>query len=348
MKGRLNREQRLFFTEQMSLLLLAGVPIVSSLSLLMRSAKKRSLRDFLVFLQQGVESGASISSLLMRYPRSFSSLYVALVEVGEVSGKLPAMFQYLAEIERDRITALKAIRKALIYPLMVMIVAIAVLLFILIAVVPTFESLYQSGGVELPVITQRVLSFSQFLLSEDGLWLVVYLFLSIISVLFLFRRQGRFRYCVDSLSLRIPLIGPLLLVNFNAGFSQILGVLIASGVPLVKGVALYQRALSNFYLKEQLTVLRGSLEKGSGLSQTAKESGIFTDVALTLISVGEVSGTLVKVLDRSGQYHRDIVAQRVDTLVALIDPLSLLFIGGIVGIILVALYLPMFNMGMAI
>lgn len=348
MKGRLRREDRLFFTEQMALLLAAGVSIIPALELLINSAKKRSLRDFLIILKEGVKAGSSISSVLIRCKSSFSTLYIALVEVGEVSGKLPEMFSYLGAIERDRLSALKSIRKALMYPMIVIVVAIGVLLFILIAVVPTFEMLYQSSGVELPIITQRVLAFSRFLLSKRGGWVLIYLILFIVSMRIVLRRSDYLRNQIDRKILKIPMVGELLLTSFNAGFSQVVGVMLASGIPLVKAIQLYEMGVANTHVKQQLVSLRAALERGDSFYSVAKTQNIFSDVALTLISVGEVSGKLVAVLDRSGSYHADIVTQKVDAFIALIDPLSLLFIGGIVGVILVALYLPMFSMGMAI
>lgn len=348
MKGRLRREDRLFFTEQMALLLAAGVSIIPALELLINSAKKRSLRDFLIILKEGVKAGSSISSVLIRCKSSFSILYIALVEVGEVSGKLPEMFSYLGAIERDRLSALKSIRKALMYPMIVIVVAIGVLLFILIAVVPTFEMLYQSSGVELPIITQRVLAFSRFLLSERGGWALMYLILFIVLMRIVLRRSDHLRNQIDRKILKVPMVGELLLTSFNAGFSQVVGVMLASGIPLVKAIQLYEMGVVNTHIKRQLVSLRAALERGDSFYSVAKTQNIFSDVALTLISVGEVSGKLVAVLNRSGSYHADIVTQKVDAFIALIDPLSLLFIGGIVGVILVALYLPMFSMGMAI
>lgn len=348
MRGRLKREDRLFFTEQMALLLAAGVAIIPALELLLNAAKKRSVKEFLNTLKIEVRSGASISSVLGAYQNSFSTLYVALVAVGEVSGKLPAMFSYLGAIERERLSARKSIRKAMMYPLIVVVVAVGVLLFILIAVVPTFEMLYQSGGVELPVITQRVLGVSRFLLSEQGVWLVVYIVFFFLLIRWLFRRSQRIRYWVDRRLLKVPLVGSLFLTSFNASFAQVVSVMLASGIPLVRSIELYEKGVTNSYIKARLSDLRLRLERGDSFYRVAQKQSVFSDVSLTLISVGEVSGRLVEVLERSGTYHADIVTQKVDAFIALIDPLSLLFIGGIVGVILVALYLPMFNMGMAI
>lgn len=347
-KVRLKREDRLFFTEQMSLLLVTGVSIVPAIELLINSAKKQSLRSFLERLRSGVQSGVSISSTLADFKGSFSPLYVALITVGETTGKLPVMFHYLGEIERQRLMALKSIQKALIYPIMVIVVAMGVVLFILIAVVPTFEMLYQSGGVELPVMTQKVLALSQYLLSRKGLWLLFYLVVLCWYFRVLLRREGAFRYWFDQKILGMPLIGSIFYASFNASFSQIVGVMIGSGITLVRSIELYEAGVQNRYIRQKLEELRLSLVRGDSFYTVAKKSGIFTDVTLALISVGEVSGTLVMVLERSGQYHADRVGQRVESFIALIDPLSLVLIGGMVGVILVALYLPMFNMGMAI
>lgn len=345
---RLKREERLFFTEQLSLLLSAGVSLVPALTLLIDSAKRRSLRDFLVVLKGEVESGVPISSVLIQFKNTFSPLYVALVAVGEVSGKLPVIFEYLGEIERNRLEALKSIRKALIYPAMVIVVALGVLVFILTTVVPTFEALYQSGGVELPVITQKVLALSKFLLSRDSMLWGIYVAVGCWVCREVFRRWGKVRIWVDQKLLRLPFVGSLFIASFNASFTQIVGVMIGAGIPLVKGIYLYEEGVLNLYIKQRLQLLRLSLERGDSFYESAQKSEIFSNVTLTFISVGEVSGSLVLVLERAGKYHADIVKQRVEAFIALVDPLSLVLIGGIVGIILVALYLPMFNMGMAI
>lgn len=268
--------------------------------------------------------------------------------MGEISGKLPLIFDYLGQMERARLKALKSIQKALIYPIVVLIVAIVVLLFILMVIVPTFELLYQSGGVELPKVTQKVLALSQFLLSRSGMWLLFYLLLLLGGLRFFYRRESGFRYRLDGYVLRMPLIGPILLASFNARFSQVVGMMLGAGIPLVKSIELYSAGLNNQYIQKQLRALIEALKRGDSLYNVAKSSQLFTAVALTLISVGEMSGTLVTVLERSGQYHTDIVMQRVEAFIALIDPLSLLLIGGVVGVILIALYLPLFTLGMAI
>lgn len=345
---RLKKIDRLFFTEQIALLLLAGVPIISALELLLASSNKRSLKYIIEKLKMQVASGASISSVLQSFPKSFSPLYVALVGIGEVSGKLSEMFNYLAKIEKKRLEAAAKIQKALIYPFMVLLVAVAVLLFILIAVVPTFEMLYQSSGAELPPVTQKVIDISHFLLSSRGRNLLFILLGGILFIRRLYRRRGRFRYFIDRIFLKIPMLSAIFLASFNASFAEVLSVLIRSGVPLVKGIELYGRGVENTFIFERLTLMSEDLKKGGSFQRSAQDSQIFSNVSLTLISVGEVSGSLGRVLERSGEYHSEVVDKKVDTLISLLDPLSMLVIGLLVGVILIALYLPMFSMGSAI
>lgn len=345
---RLKRVDRLFFTEQIALLLLAGVPIIPALELLLQSNSKRSLKGVIEKLKVKVSKGASISSVLSLFPRSFPSLYIALVEVGEVSGKLSEVFSYLASIEKKRLQAFAAIQKALIYPVMVLLVAVAVLVFILIAVVPTFEQLYQSSGAELPQITQSVIGASHFLLSSHGRNLLLVLLGMMWLVRRLYRRKRRFRYWVDCLLLKVPVLGDIFLESFNASFSEVLSVLIRSGVPLVKGIGLYQQGVENVFISERLDLMCIDLKKGESFQKCAKESRLFSKVSLALISVGEMGGSLGVVLDKSAEYHSDMVSKKVEALIALLDPLSMVLIGLLVGVILIALYLPMFNMGAAI
>lgn len=345
---KLSWQDQYFFTEQMSLLLDAGVAIVPALMLLEKSAKRRRLKQFLQFLKEGVTKGSAISLILKQFPNTFNALYVAMIQIGEESGKLPAIFLYLAEMAEKQEASRKEIRKALLYPLIVLVVAVVILAFIMIAVVPTFESLYQSSGMELPVITRHVMSMSRFLASEKG----VYLWVGMITILFLlrmiYRRKGRLRYRFDRVVLRIPIVGNLLQADFNAHFGAILSMMLASGVQLVPAIALFEKSIHNLYCKSVLQDMHERLVEGKSLSDSIESEQLFSDVAKTLMAVGEVSGRLDHVLNKSGQYHADIVDDRVSRLIALIDPLSLVFIGGIVGVILIALYLPMFSMGMAL
>ena len=348
MKIRISRVERLFFTEQISLLLSAGVSVVPALTLLLDASQGRGMQRLLTDLKREVESGVPISSYLRKRTLIFSPLYVALIEVGEISGKLPETFAYLAIIERRRLDALRSIRKAVTYPLMVLGVSFAVLFFILIAVVPTFESLYASSGTPLPLMTRRVIAFSDFLLSQQGAMSFVGGIFVILFLRYCYRRKGRFRQRIDRQMLKLPIFGVIFQCDFNAGFSQVIGMMLGAGVPLIRAIAYYRAGLSNLYLQSQLSTMEMALKQGRSFHEVAQAANIFTDVALAMIAVGEVSGTLVPVFDSSANYHAERTKARVEGLIALIDPVSLVFIGAGVGVILVALYLPLFSIGTAL
>lgn len=345
---KLKWKDRYFFTEQMAMLLDAGVVMLPALELLEKNAKGRLLKLFLRILRENVVKGHSISFTLTLFKGSFTDLYIAMVRIGEESGQLPQMLIYLAQMEEARQAARQSIQKAIIYPLMVLIVAVSIVIFIMIAVVPTFESLYSSSRMELPILTQKVMAVSAFIASRQGIYFGVSVLVSIFLLKSMYRRSVTIRYSFDRFMLNTPLFGDILRHDFNAKTSDILAIMLKSGVPLVKSLTLYEASVVNSDLRNRLQGMRMALTQGQSLFHTAQSSGAFTEVFLTLVSVGEMSGGLESVLEKSGHYHRDLVERRVTLLISLIDPLSLVFIGGIVGVILIALYLPMFSMGMTL
>ena len=345
---RLKWRDRYFFTEQMALLLDAGVAIVPALELLERSAKGRLLALFLKRLRENVVKGYSISETLKVFPRSFTVLYIAMVQIGEESGQLPATFSYLSTMEASRQESYQSVRKAIVYPVMVLVVAMIVVVFIMVAVVPTFESLYHSSRVDLPVLTQKVMAVSASLSSRQGGYAIFSVLLLAVFFRGLYRKSLSVRRYWDGLILKIPLFGDMLRNDFNARTCDVLAMMLRSGVPLVNSLSLYEVSVVNSYLRNKIETMKWQLMQGESFYKAALDAGIFTDTALTLISVGEMSGKLDSVLVKSGSYHKTLVENRVELLISLIDPLSLVFIGGVVGVILIALYLPMFSIGMTL
>ncbi|GGZ89985.1 type II secretion system protein F [Ignatzschineria ureiclastica] len=343
----LKREEQLFLMEQLALLLGAGVAIVSAIQLLQRMAARRGFRKFLEKSEVQIKSGSPLSETFANI-KGVPKLYIALMQVGESAGKLPMLLSHIVTIEKERQGMICSIRKALLYPLMIFVVAIGVLLFILIAVVPTFESFYASSGTELPLLTQHIMSLSQWVLSDVGFRGLLIIFILISLLLKVYQKSGLIRYQVDRLSLKVPFLRPILMASFNARFGTVMAIMITSGVPMMKGLALFNAGIDNRYLQQQVSLLSQQISAGKSLSISGENIPIFTDVMLTLIAVGEMSGQLAQSLTKAGEYHQVIVETRITRFIALLDPIALLFVGIIVGIILIALYLPLFSMGMAI
>ncbi len=344
---RLSREEQLFLMEQLTLLLNAGVAIISAMQLLQRLAKRRGFRLFLENAEKEVEAGTALSHAFITI-KGFPQLYIALMQVGESTGKLPLLLSHIVTIEKGRQEMLRSVKKAITYPLMILIVAILVLLFILIAVVPTFESLYDSSGAELPLLTQKIIMLSQWVLSSSGLMLLLLLFVISSLLIRFYRKSTFFRYQVDKLCLKLPLLRSISITSFNAQFGLVMAIMIQSGIPVIKGLTLFKAGISNHYLSYQIERLSQYINAGKPLSISGEELGVFSDVMLALIAVGEVSGQLAKSLQQAGGYHQIIVESHLNRFIALLDPIALLLVGTIVGVILIALYLPLFSMGVAI
>ncbi len=344
---RLKREEQLFLMEQLALLLGAGVAIVSAVQLLQRMASRRGFRRFLEKSEVQIKSGSSLSEAFANI-KGVPKHYIALMQVGESAGKLPILLSHIVTIEKERQATVRSIKKALLYPLMIFVVAILVLLFILIAVVPTFESLYASSGAELPLLTQNIMSLSQWVLSDAGFRGLLIIFILMGLLLRAYQKSTIFRYQIDRLSLKVPFFRHILIASFNARFGMVMAIMIVSGVPMIKGLSLLNAGIDNRYLQKQVALLSQQISTGKSLSFSGENSHIFTDVMLTLIAVGEMSGQLVQSLTKAGEYHQIIVETRITRFIALLDPIALLFVGIIVGIILIALYLPLFSMGMTV
>lgn len=341
-------QERHFFTEQMALLLDAGISLTKALQLLANYSQRRRLQFLFQELEKSVMAGRALSTVLAKAPKSFSHLYLALIRVGEQSGQLPAVFHYLESLERTERERGMMIRKALRYPLTVFIVALGVLLFILTAIVPTFESIYRASGEPLPLLTQKVIDFSHFLFSPQlfyGITLLLILFWGIVR---LYHAQGRFRYAFDRMVLEIPFLGSILQEGLIVRCAVVLHLMLQSGVTLVNAMKLFANSVENCYQKERLEAMIVDLSAGNSLHQSAMKSGLMSDVALTMISIGEVSGELEIIMRRIADYHSARLKGRIEGLIALIDPLSMLLIGTLVGVILIALYLPLFNIGAAL
>ncbi len=344
---RLKREEQLFLMEQLALLLSAGVAIVSAMTLLQQMGKRGGFRRFLEQSAVKIESGEALSTTFTMI-QGFPKLYIALMQVGESAGKLPLLLSHIVTLEKTRQAMLRSIKKALLYPLMIFVVAILVLFFILIAVVPTFESLYASSGAELPLLTQKIMLLSQWMLSDSGILMLLLFFMVVMLFIKLYQKSTIVRYRIDFICLKLPFVRSVLLESFNARFGTVMAIMIASGVPMVKGLALLNAGIENRYLYKELSLLTQKINAGESLSVSGQNQSLFTDVMLTLIAVGEMSGRLSQSLTQAGEYHQLAVETRISRFITLLDPIALLFVGTIVGVILIALYLPLFSMGAAI
>ncbi len=348
MSLKVTREEQLFFWEQLALLIPAGISLITALSLLSESSSKNRQKRFLMAVKGLIESGTPFSEALCKVTSSFSQLNIALVEVGEASGRLPEIFEYIAILEKEAALSRKGIRKAVSYPLMVISVAIFVLGFILLSVVPMFDALYQASGTELPKITQTILSISNSIVSfNSGLYLLL-------CMLFLFwsyrkyRKKSKFRSLIDRFLLKIPYVGFMLRLNFTRHLSMAVSMMLQSGITLVSALELFKKSIKNSEFQKEITEIRARLLKGDDFYRVVQEIPKALPLFKTMTAVGVTSGDLVGSLKFVGHYYGNIFNQKIEFYIALLEPISILLVGVIVGVILIALYLPLFNLGMAL
>ncbi|MEL4294208.1 type II secretion system F family protein [Shewanella xiamenensis] len=331
-------------TRQIATMLAAGVPLVTTIELLGRGHEKAKMRELLATILSEIQSGIPLSDALRPHRRYFDDLYVDLVAAGEHSGSLDVVFDRIATY-REKSEALKSkIKKAMFYPAAVVIVAVLVTTLLLLFVVPQFEDIFRGFGAELPAFTQLVLHISRGLQSS---W---YIFLgAIVAGVFLFVRAYRnsqiVRDSVDEAILKIPAIGPILHKGAMARFARTLATTFAAGVPLIDGLESAAGASGNAVYRKAILKMRQEVMAGMQMNVAMRTTGLFPDMLIQMVMIGEESGSLDNMLNKVSTIYEMQVDDAVDGLSSLIEPIMMVVIGTVVGGLIVAMYLPIFQMG---
>jgi type IV pilus assembly protein PilC len=331
-------------TRQIATMLAAGVPLVTTIELLGRGHEKAKVRELLGTILSDVQSGIPLSDALRPHRRYFDDLYVDLVAAGEHSGSLDAVFDRIATY-REKAEQLKSkIKKAMFYPTAVVVVAILVTALLLLFVVPQFEDIFAGFGAELPAFTQIVINLSRWL---QGSW--YYFAIAIIVGIWLFKRTHRtsqnFRDRVDEMVLKIPAIGDILHKAAMARFARTLATTFAAGVPLIDGLESAAGASGNYVYRKALLKVRQEVMSGMQMNVAMRTTGLFPDMLIQMVMIGEESGGLDEMLNKVSNIYEMQVDDAVDGLSTLIEPIMMVVIGTVVGGLIVAMYLPIFEMG---
>ncbi|EON89511.1 type II secretion system F family protein [Plesiomonas shigelloides] len=347
LKDRIKPSDIAFFSRQLSTMLFAGVPVLQALRLIGESHAKPSMRRLINGIAADVESGTPISQSLRKYPLIFDDLFCDLVSTGEVTGRLDLVMDRIAT-HREKMEALKSkIKKALFYPSMVMLVAIGVSVLMLLFVIPQFEQLYHGFGSELPAFTQMVLNLSILLREQGG-----YVAAGIVLAFYLYRRAYRgsekVRMKQDAVMLKMPVIGEMLHKASVARFSRTLSVTFSAGVPLLSGLLSASGASGNLVYRNAILAVRKEAEQGIPIHLAMQKQQLFPAITTQMVMIGEESGSLDGMLDKIASIYEQEVDDMVDALSSLLEPFIMVIIGGIVGSLVVAMYLPIFNMGSVI
>ena len=332
------------FTQQLALLLKAGIPIRRCFTILAHSIKKPAFRQVILDINNDIYLGDSLAKALQNHPRLFNAIFCNMVEAGETSGTLIQILGRLAKYQQHNQSIKKRVRKALTYPLIVLIVALAVSAIMLTQVIPNFAKSYSKLSGELPYITQFVINLSENFIQASPLILVSLLTLIGIGKLML-RQSQQAVFFIDSLLIRLPLIGPLLRKIILGRFISTLATTISAGLPMVTALESSASSVNNRCYQTAISQIIEDVTSGLSLQRALGKQVIFPITLKQMVNVGEESGSLVSILEKAGQIFEQEVELALDTIIPLIEPVMMLILGILVGGLLVAMYLPVFQLG---
>ncbi len=342
---KVTKKDIVIFTRQFSTMIDAGLPLIQGLGILAEQSENKTFQGILKKVVRDVEGGASLAEALKKHPAQFDDLFVNLVAAGEMGGILDTILQRLAAYIEKAEKLKSQIKGAMTYPIVVIAVAIIVIAVIMIFVIPVFQEMFADFGSALPAPTQLVVNISEFTQSN-----ILYMIGGLVAFGFLFkkyRKTKKGRKQTDALSLKLPIFGPLLKKVAVARFTRTLSTMISSGVPILDAMEIVARTSGNVILEEVILDVRGSIAEGQTIAEPLSESDIFPSMVVQMIAVGEATGALDTMLEKIADFYDTEVDTAVDALTSMLEPLLMLFLGGSIGGLVIAMYLPIFQMASA-
>lgn len=332
---------------QLSTLIGAGVPLVQGLEIVSTGAEKVRMRALLLTIRDEIAGGKTFADALTPYPYFFNALICGLINAGELSGTLDKMVSEVANYLERQEYLKNRIKRAMYYPLTMLGIAVVVILAMLFYLVPRFEKIYISFNAKLPAFTQKIVTFSHIL--RDDWWLVL---LIIFAIYYLFKQLNQksvnFQYARDKASYKVFLFGTLIQKAIISRICSTLAVTLAAGIPLIDALNRVSRVANNLWYRDALLHARDQVSQGESIALALRSTQLFPAMVTQMIEIGEKSGALDQMFGKVGDYYRDQVNTSVEGLTTMIEPLLIVVIGGIVGVFVFAMYLPIFNLGLAI
>ncbi|PYY22584.1 MAG: pilus assembly protein PilC [Acidobacteria bacterium] len=330
------------FFRQFSVMIDAGLPLVQCLEILAANQENPAFQKSLTGVRVTVEGGSTLANAMRQYPKVFDDLTTNMVEAGETGGILDVILQRLATYVEKAVKLKSAVKSALIYPVSVITIAVLVVGALLKFVVPIFEKLFAGLGVDLPLPTRIVISFSQFV--QNFWWVAIVGLIAAVFGIKQVRKDPKGKYLTDNLLLKLPVVGVLLRKIAVARFTRTLGTLITSGVPILEGLSITARTSGNAVLEQALLKVRKAIEEGRTIVDPLKECGVFPNMVTQMIGVGEATGAMDNMLQKIADFYEDEVDAATKDLLTMLEPLMIAFLGVAVGGIVISLYMPLFSM----
>jgi type IV pilus assembly protein PilC len=330
------------FTRQFSVMIDAGLPLVQCIEILANQQDHKPFQKILLQVRQDVEAGSTLADAMRRHPKAFDNLYVNMIAAGEAGGILDTILQRLSVYIEKAVKLRQQVRSALIYPVAVIVIAAIVVAVILLKVIPTFAALFTSLGAELPMPTRVVIAASHFLARY-----FIFFVIGIAAGIFFLRQYYATyngRRMIDGLLLKLPVLGNILKKIAVARFCRTLATLTSSGVPILESLDITARTSGNAIVEDAIIDVRKAVEGGKTIVEPLRESGVFPNMVVQMIGVGEQTGALDAMLNKIGDFYEDEVDAAVAGLVKLLEPVMIFILGVVIGGIVIAMYLPMFTL----
>jgi type IV pilus assembly protein PilC len=335
------------FSRQLATMMSSGVPLMQSMQIIGEGHDNASMQEMVLAIKADVESGTSLAESLAKFPLHFDDLYVNLVNAGEQSGTLETLLNEIATYQ-EKTEALKSkIRKALVYPSAILVVAFIVTAILMIFVIPQFESLFQGFGADLPALTKFVITVSEFF--QEFWWLIFGSIIgTILGFIFFLKRSRKLQQFFDRFLLKIPVIGEVLRKGAIARFSRTFSTMFKAGVPMVEAMTSVAGATGNIVFSDATLAMRDDVATGTQLNKAMLDTELFPNMVVQMTAIGEESGSLDAMLAKVAEFYEREVEEAVDNMTALLEPIIMVFLGVVIGTLVIAMYLPIFKLGAAI
>ena len=342
--GKVKPEDIAIFSRQLATMLGAGIPLVQAFEIIGAGHEKPAMQKLVLDIKSDVEGGTSLHEALAKHPLYFDDLFVNLVEAGEQAGALEGLLDKVATYKEKSEAVKKKVKKALFYPAAVLVVAVIVTIILLVFVIPQFEELFKGFGADLPAFTQIVINLSRFVQNE-GVFIAIVVAVGFWVFFYFKKRSRKMRHFLDRMSLKMPVIGPILTKAAIARYARTLSTMFAAGVPLVEALESVAGACGNIVFEDAVLKMRDEVATGQRLQRAMENTGIFPNMVVQMIAVGEESGSLDAMAGKVATFYEEDVDAAVDSMSSLLEPLIMLILGVLVGGLVIAMYLPIFKLG---
>jgi type IV pilus assembly protein PilC len=345
--GKVTNEDIAVFSRQLATMMSAGIPMVQAFEIIGNGHEKPAMQKLVLDVKANIEGGSTLHESLAKYPLYFDDLFVNLVEAGEQAGALETLLDKIATYKEKTEALKKKIKKALFYPAAVLIVAVVVSIILLIFVIPQFEELFKGFGADLPAFTQMVVNLSRFV-QHQGWWMGLVVVAAVYAFFYFYKRSRNMQRGIDRIMLKFPIIGPILQKSAIARFSRTLSTMFAAGVPLVEAMQSVAGATGNIVYEEATLRMKDEVATGQRLQRAMENVGLFPNMVVQMIAVGEESGSLDTMSAKVAEFYEAEVDNAVDSMSSLLEPLIMAILGILVGGMVIAMYLPIFKLGQVV